>query len=90
MADLPAEARAGLSKQARKTARRMSLDVSANRLLSVYNSVIERKAAWDLPEDGLWQGAMRRIAMEWKLFGTIAHAAGTALVGAETLEGNPT
>jgi hypothetical protein len=31
----------------------------------------------------MWAAAMRRIAAEWKLLGTIAHAAGTALVGAD-------
>jgi hypothetical protein len=67
----------------------MSLEISAEKLIVVYGSVIKKKAAWDVPEESAWQSAMRRIAMEWKLLGTIAHAAGTALVGAEAAEGKP-
>ncbi|MDB5104221.1 MAG: glycosyl transferase group 1 [Fibrobacteres bacterium] len=88
VADLPPEARKTLTRNARKTARGLSNAVSSERLASVYASVIKKKAAWDVPEEGLWQSAMRRIQAEWRLLGTIAHAAGTALVGAEaTMEG---
>jgi 1,2-diacylglycerol 3-alpha-glucosyltransferase len=89
IADLPESGRKTLSKNARKTARGMSIGISADKLASVYGSVIKKKAAWDVPEETSWQSAMRRIAMEWKLLGTIAHAAGTALVGAEVMEGGP-
>jgi 1,2-diacylglycerol 3-alpha-glucosyltransferase len=82
-ADLPAEARKAMERQALRTARSLSSEASAAKLASVYQSVIKRKAAWEVPEEGMWAGAMRRIAAEWKLLGTIAHAAGTALVGAE-------
>ena len=88
-ADLSEEARKTLSRNARKTARSMSLEASAEKLTAVYASVIKKKAAWDVPEEGSWQSAMRLIGAEWKLLGTIAHAAGTALVGAETMEGGP-
>lgn len=87
IADLPAEARKNLSRNARKTARGMSMPVCAEKLAAVYKSVIKKKAAWEVPEEDLWQSAMRRIGAEWKLLGNIAHAAGTALVGAETTEG---
>jgi 1,2-diacylglycerol 3-alpha-glucosyltransferase len=89
IADLPPEGRKTLSRNARRTARGMSIANSAQRLASVYGSVIKKKAAWDVPEEGAWQGAMRRIHMEWRLLGNIAHAAGTALVGAEAMEGKP-
>jgi 1,2-diacylglycerol 3-alpha-glucosyltransferase len=88
-ADLPEDARRTMSRNARKSARSMSMEVSAEKLTSIYASVIKKKAAWDVPEEGTWQSAMRRIGAEWKLLGTIAHAAGTALVGAETMEGRP-
>ena len=89
IADMPPEGRKTLSRNARRTARGMSIANSAQRLASVYGSVIKKKAAWDVPEEGAWQGAMRRIQMEWKLLGNIAHAAGTALVGADAMEGKP-
>jgi hypothetical protein len=89
IADMPPEGRKTLARNARRTARGMSIANSAQRLASVYGTVIKKKAAWDVPEEGLWQGAMRRIHMEWKLLGNIAHAAGTALVGAEAMEGKP-
>jgi hypothetical protein len=84
---LLAEALQRLSRNARRTARGLSSESSAAKLASVYQSVIKRKAAWQVPEEGMWESAMRRIATEWKLLGTIAHAAGTALVGAESAEG---
>jgi glycosyltransferase involved in cell wall biosynthesis len=87
IADLPQGMRKALSKSARKTARSMSLEVTAEKLTAIYGNVIRRKPAWSLPEENAWQGAMRRIGTEWKLLGTIAHAAGTALVGAESAEG---
>jgi hypothetical protein len=86
IADLPEGARKALSKAARGTARGMSLEATAEKLAAVYGSVVRRKPAWDLPEENAWQSAMRRIGAEWKLLGTIAHAAGTALVGAEAAE----
>jgi len=86
IADLPAEARKTLSRNARKTARGMAMPVCADKLSSVYKSVIRKKAAWEVSEEDLWQAAMRRIGAEWKLLGNIAHAAGTALVGAEVSE----
>lgn len=89
IADLPEDARTTLSRNARKTAGTMSLDVSADKLVSVYKTVIKRKVAWDVPEDGLWQSAIRRLGAEWKLLGNFAHAAGTALVGAEAMEDKP-
>ncbi len=92
IADLPLEGQRRLSRNALRTAREFSSQASAARLASVYQSVLKRKAAWEVPEEGMWQSAMRRIATEWKLLGTIAHAAGTALVGAEApsaLEGRP-
>jgi 1,2-diacylglycerol 3-alpha-glucosyltransferase len=82
-ADLPEDKRKGMSRQALRTARGLSSEASAAKLASVYQTVIKRKAAWEVPEEGMWAGAMRRIAAEWKLLGTIAHAAGTALVGAD-------
>jgi glycosyltransferase involved in cell wall biosynthesis len=82
-ADLPKDAMRAMSRQALRTARGLSSEASAAKLASVYQSVIKRKAAWEVPEEGLWRNAMRRIGAEWKLLGTIAHAAGTALVGAE-------
>lgn len=84
--DLPAGTRKGMSRQALRTARGLSSEASAAKLASVYQSVITRKASWEVPEEGMWAGAMRRIAAEWKLLGTIAHAAGTALVGADSPE----
>lgn len=86
-ADLPPEGLRALARNARRTARGLSAPASAAKLSSVYRSVIKRKAAWQVPEEGMWEGAMRRIATEWKLLGTIAHAAGSALVGAESAEG---
>ena len=85
--DLPPEALRTLSRNARRTARGLSAESSAAKLASVYQSVIKRKAAWQVPEEGMWGNAVRLIATEWKLLGTIAHAAGTALVGAEAAEG---
>jgi glycosyltransferase involved in cell wall biosynthesis len=82
-ADLPAEGKKAMSRQALRTARGLSSEASAAKLASVYQSVIKRKASWEVPEEGMWAAAMRRIAAEWKLLGTIAHAAGTALVGAD-------
>ncbi len=82
-ADLPKDAARALSRQALRTARGLSCETSAATLASVYKSVLKRKAAWEVPEESLWSNAMRRIGAEWKLLGTIAHAAGSALVGAE-------
>jgi glycosyltransferase involved in cell wall biosynthesis len=90
-ADLTPEARKGFSRAARRSARRLSREESAEKLSSVYKSAVRRKAGWEVPEDDMWHSAMRRIQAEFKLFGTIAHAAGTALVGAaeEALGGKP-
>jgi len=82
-ADLPKDAARALSREALRTARGLSSESSAATLASVYKSVLKRKAAWEVPEESLWSNAMRRIGAEWKLLGTIAHAAGSALVGAE-------
>lgn len=79
--DLPPAARKRLSAAARRSARRMSIDSSADKLVAVYKSVVNKKAAWELPEDNVWQAALRRIQAEWKLLTTVAHAAGTALTG---------
>jgi 1,2-diacylglycerol 3-alpha-glucosyltransferase len=98
VADLPPEGRRKLSVSARRTAKGLSITQSAERLAAVYGSVIKKKAVWDVPEEGLWQGAMRRIQAEWHLLGNIAHAAGSAFSApsgqasppvAEALEGNP-
>lgn len=82
-ADLPTDAWRALSRQALRTARGLSSEASAAKLASVYQSLVKRKGAWEVPEENLWHHAMRRIGAEFKLFGTIAHAAGTALVGAD-------
>jgi len=82
-ADLPKDARRALSREALRTAHGLSSEASAANLASVYHSLVKRKAAWEVPEESLWSNAMRRIGAEWKLFGTIAHAAGTALAGAD-------
>ena len=82
VADMPADARKILVQGARKTARKMSMPVSIEKLTAVYNSIIKQKAAWEVPEENLWSGAMRRLHAEWKILGTIAHAAGSALAGA--------
>jgi 1,2-diacylglycerol 3-alpha-glucosyltransferase len=82
-ADLPKDAWQSLSREALRTARGLSAEISAARLASVYQSLVKRKAAWEVPEESLWSNAMRRIGAEWKLFGTMAHAAGSALVGAD-------
>jgi 1,2-diacylglycerol 3-alpha-glucosyltransferase len=82
-ADLPGDKQKAMSRQALRTARGLSSAASAAKLASVYQTVIKRKASWEVPEEGMWASAMRRIAAEWKLLGTIAHAAGTALVGAD-------
>jgi 1,2-diacylglycerol 3-alpha-glucosyltransferase len=89
VATLPEEARRQLSRHAHKTARGMTIEASAERLATVYRSLIKKRAAWQIPEDGPWQSASRFIAMEWKLLGSLAHAAGTALVGADAREGGP-
>jgi 1,2-diacylglycerol 3-alpha-glucosyltransferase len=95
IADLPPDSRRTLSRNARRTARGLSIAATAERLAAVYGSVIKKKAVWDLPEEGLWQSAMRRIGAEWKLLGSIAHAAGSALAGADAsspphpVEGRP-
>jgi 1,2-diacylglycerol 3-alpha-glucosyltransferase len=80
-ADLAPEARKKLSRAARRSARRMSMDHSAEKLIAVYESVVKQKAAWEVPEDNVWQSALRRIQTEWKLITAMAHAAGTALTG---------
>jgi 1,2-diacylglycerol 3-alpha-glucosyltransferase len=85
VADLPPEMRAKLSRAARKTATRMSMSASVEKLSAVYGSVVKQKAAWEVPEENLWSSALRRLQAEWKILGSIAHAAGTALVGSETL-----
>ena len=90
VAGLSHESRQALSRNARRTAKRMSMDESSQKLASVYSSALKRKAAWEIPEDSPWQSAMRRIGVEWKLLSTIAHAAGTALVGSETAEDKAT
>lgn len=89
-ADLGPEALRPFSRAARRSARPLSREECAGKLLSVYKSLV-RKAAWEVPEDGMWHGAMRRIQAEFRLFGTIAHAAGSALVGAaeDALGGKP-
>ncbi len=89
VAALPEEARKILSRQAHKTAKGMSIEISADRLAVVYRSVIKKKAAWEIPEEDSWQSAMRMISAEWKLLGSLAHAAGTALVGADASPGGP-
>lgn len=88
-ASLSAEARKTFSRAARRSARRVSREESADKLSSVYKSAVRRKAGWEVQEDDLWHSAMRRIQAEWRLFGAMAHAAGTALVGAETDGGRP-
>jgi glycosyltransferase involved in cell wall biosynthesis len=91
-AALPPEGRKALARGARRTARGLSREAGGEKLAAVYKSVIRGKAAWEIPEDDLWHSATRRIQAEWKLLGTIAHAAGTALVGAaeEALGGKDT
>jgi glycosyltransferase involved in cell wall biosynthesis len=81
--NLPPEGRKTLVRGARKTARRLSMAASVEKLLAVYGSVVKRKAAWEVPEENLWSSAIRRLQAEWKILGTIAHAAGTALTGTE-------
>lgn len=88
-ADLPEDKRKIMSRNARKTARILSLEKSTEKLATVYASIIQQKAAWEVPEEGSWQSAVRRIGAEWKLLGTMAHAAGTAFVGADSLEDKP-
>lgn len=82
-ADLPKDVWRALSRQALRTARGLSSEASAAKLASVYQSLVKRKGSWEVPEESLWHHAMRRIGAEFKIFGTIAHAAGTALVGAD-------
>ncbi len=78
IASLAPEGRATLARNARKTAEGMSIAASTERLAAVYGSVIKKKAVWDVPEEGLWQGAMRSIKAEWHILGNLAHAAGSA------------
>jgi len=78
-AGLPEEARKTLSRAARRSARRLSREESAEKLAAVYKATIRKKAAWELAEDDMWHSALRRIQAEWRLLGTIAHAAGSAL-----------
>jgi glycosyltransferase involved in cell wall biosynthesis len=88
-AGLSADSRKTFSRAARRSARRVSKEESANKLSAVYSGAVRRKAGWEPQEDDLWHSAMRRIQAEWRLFGAMAHAAGTALVGAETEGGRP-
>lgn len=81
-AGLPEEARRTMSLSARRSARRLSREESAEKLSAVYKATVRKKAAWELPEDDMWHSALRRIQMEWRLLGTIAHAAGTAIATA--------
>lgn len=83
-AGLPAEARKILSRAARRSVRRLSHEESAEKLSAVYKSTARRKAAWEVPEDDLWHSALRRIQAEWRILGTFAHAAGTAIASAAT------
>lgn len=82
LASLPPEARKTLGRAARRSARRLSREESAEKLSAVYKSAARRKAAWEPPEDDLWHGAMRRIQAEWHLLGNLAHAAGSAIAAA--------
>jgi glycosyltransferase involved in cell wall biosynthesis len=82
--DMPPAARQRLSRAARRSARRMSMEECAAKLESVYSSTAKRKAAWQVTDDSVWASALRRIQAEWKLLSTVAHAAGTALVGDES------
>jgi glycosyltransferase involved in cell wall biosynthesis len=56
-ADLPAEGKKAMSRQALRTARGLSSEASAAKLASVYQSVIKRKASWEVPEEGMWAAA---------------------------------
>jgi len=64
------------------------MDQSAEKLITIYQSVLRSKPAWEIPEDDIWHSALRRIQTEWKLISNMAHAAGTALTGEGAPEGS--
>lgn len=81
-AGLSPEARGRFVDGARKTARGLSREASADKLIEVYAGLVRGKPAWQVGEDDLWPSAMRRIQTEWQLLENLAHAAGSAILEA--------
>ena len=63
------------------TAERMSLDRSADRVLKLYERVIESEKAERKIDESAWSVAMEKIQTEWDLIRNMAEAAGAALGG---------
>jgi 1,2-diacylglycerol 3-alpha-glucosyltransferase len=87
-AALPPEGRARFAEGAKRTARSLSREASADKLIAVYGGLVRRKS-WQPDEDDLWHGAMRRIQAEWRLLENLAHAAGSAIVEAVSASVEP-
>jgi 1,2-diacylglycerol 3-alpha-glucosyltransferase len=87
--DLPPEARKDFGRAARKTAQKLSMPVSVKKLDKIYRTLVKDKIAWQIPEKNLWDSAIQRIQMEWKILGTKVHAAGTAFSELDKLESEP-
>jgi len=83
IARLAPEQRQTVSAAARRTAEEFSMPRSADRMLAVYQTLIEAeqgvKTKGHTLDDSLWQSAVRRFEAEWDLWSAMATAARTAL-----------
>jgi len=69
--------RTTLSKNARRSAERFSMNRQARRALNLYESLLEISPHHE--PNGAWSRARRRIEAEWTLWSNLAHAATRAL-----------
>lgn len=84
--ELSEEAYGRISREALFTASQYSVTVTTKKLETVYKSLLQIRRAQHLPEDNPWTSTLRYLSAEWKLFTSLAHAAGTALTEPDPVE----
>jgi glycosyltransferase involved in cell wall biosynthesis len=80
VASLDYEARKRLNESARQTAREFSISRCGRMILAAYYSLLEGKRLDKITEMGRVSLARRRIATEWEILRSFAHAAGDAVL----------
>lgn len=80
---------AELARQARQTAEGFSMRLCAERMLELYDELVQEDLLRNPPDTPIWEAALGRIRAEWDLVANVAQAAFAALGDDDETETDP-
>ncbi|MFA5784460.1 MAG: glycosyltransferase [Phycisphaerae bacterium] len=81
---LSKEEKSRMRKNAKETAKKNSMNNCANRILGVYEKLVNKKEFRHKEDDALWQRAMEQIKAEWDMLSNVVKSAGSVLISEDT------